>query len=72
MEKLARKARKKIADAEAAVAAVEEKLKAVEDRFAAGESSEDLIKEHAALKKEQENAMSLWELAVMEGEQFGI
>jgi len=72
MEKLARKARKKIADAEAAVAAVEEKLKAVEDRFAAGESSEDLVKEHAALKKEQENAMSLWELAVMEGEQFGI
>ena len=72
MEKLARKARKKIADAEAAVATVEEKLKAVEDRFAAGESSEDLIKEHAALKKEQENAMSLWELAVMEGEQFGI
>ena len=72
MEKLARKARKKIADAEAAVSAVEEKLKAVEDRFAAGESSEDLIKEHAALKKEQENAMSLWELAVMEGEQFGI
>ncbi len=72
MEKLARKARKKIADAEAAVSAVEEKLKAVEDRFAAGESSEDLIKAHAALKKEQENAMSLWELAVMEGEQFGI
>ena len=72
MEKLARKARKKISEAEAAVADVEQRIADIESRFAAGESTEELIRQHASLKKEQENAMSLWELAVMEGEQFGV
>lgn len=67
-EKLVRKARKKVEEAEAEIAAIESQIKALEERFAAGESGDDLYKEHAALTKKLENAMSLWELAVMEAD----
>lgn len=67
-DKLVRRARKKVEEAEADIAAIESQIKALEERFAIGESGDDLYKEHASLNKKLENAMSLWELAVMEAD----
>ncbi|MBD5244325.1 MAG: ABC-F family ATP-binding cassette domain-containing protein [Barnesiella sp.] len=67
-EKLVRKARKKVEEAEAGIAAIESQIKVLEERFAAGETGDELYKEHADLTKKLENAMSLWELAVMEAD----
>ena len=63
-----RKARKKVEEAEAGIAAIESQIKVLEERFAAGETGDELYKEHADLTKKLENAMSLWELAVMEAD----
>lgn len=67
-EKAAKRARKKVEEAECAVAEREEVLKAVEARIAEGENSPEIFQEHAQATKELENAMSVWELAVMEAE----
>ncbi len=67
-EKLIRKARKKVADAEAEVSKIEEQVKEIETRLNNGETDTELYTTHAALTRSLENAMSMWELAVMEAE----
>lgn len=65
-EKRIRKARKRVEEAEAAVAGQEKKVAEILARIEAGESTEEIFKEHAGAVKELENLMSIWELAVME------
>ncbi|MDE7427462.1 MAG: ATP-binding cassette domain-containing protein [Muribaculaceae bacterium] len=67
-EKAAKRARKKVEEAEQTVAEREEMVKAIEARIASGENSPKIFQEHAEATKELENAMSVWELAVMEAE----
>lgn len=69
-EKMARKARKKVDEAEAAIASLEAEIKSLEEKLAQGASDPELYKEHASMSKKLENAMSVWELAVMEAEEF--
>lgn len=65
-EKLLRRIKKRVTDAENEIDAIEKKIAAIESRFAAGESGDELFKEHAGLNRELENAMSIWELATTE------
>lgn len=65
-EKLLKRARKKVEDAEADVAAKEQAVADIEAKFAAGESNRELIAAHVQAQKDLENAMSVWELAQTE------
>jgi len=65
-EKLLKRARKKVEEAEATVAAKEQTLADIEAKFASGESSTELFTAHAEAQKDLENAMSMWELAQLE------
>lgn len=65
-EKMLKRARKKVEEAEADVAAKEKAVADIEARFAAGESGAELINAHAQAQKDLENAMSIWELAQTE------
>ena len=65
-EKLLRRARKKVEDAEIEIARIENDLAQIEQTMASGEYSQELSERHATLQKSLDNAMSLWELATME------
>lgn len=65
-DKVKKRAAKKVAEAEAEIARLEAEQKAVEDRLAAGEASADVLEEHSSVTRRLENAMSIWELAVMD------
>lgn len=65
-DKTLKRAAKKVEDAEQAVAQCEAELAAIEERIAAGEVEGDIFERHAAATKAVENAMSVWELAQME------
>lgn len=69
-EKTQRRLRKKVEEMEAEVTRLEEEKAAIEARFAAGESSEDLYITHAKTQKDLENAMSYWEQASQELEGY--
>lgn len=70
-EKSLRRARKKVADAEAAIEQKENEIHELETKMASGATlSEDDYTSHARLTKQLENAMSVWELAVSELEQL--
>ena len=60
------KAEKKVAEAEAEIARLDEQVAQIEAEIAAGNVEGDIFDRHAALKKQQDNAMSLWELASMD------
>lgn len=65
-EKLVRKARKKVEEAEAEVARLEQTVADIEAEISAGNTPPDIYDRHAAATKQLENAMSLWELASLE------
>lgn len=70
-EKLVRAARKRVEQFEAQIAALEEKVQAIEARLASGEMVDnDVYSEHQKLTRDLENTMSEWELASMELEQL--
>ena len=69
-EKLVRKAKKKVSEAEEEIARIEGEIATVEADIAAGKTDGDIFNRHAALNKQLENAMSLWELASMEYEEI--
>lgn len=69
-EKILRKAHKKVEEAEAEIVRLEGEVAAIEVSLAAGETTPDIYDRHAALTKQLENAMSLWELASMEEEEL--
>lgn len=70
-EKTIRRARKKVEELEAQIAAREAEVKAIEDEIAGGRSDNEVFERHAAARKSLENAMSMWELASIELESLG-
>jgi ATP-binding cassette subfamily F protein 3 len=65
-DKMLRRARKKVEDAEAQIADLEAKVKEIENILATGDTSDpDIYNRHAQATKDLENAMSMWELASM-------
>ncbi|MDE6371686.1 MAG: ATP-binding cassette domain-containing protein, partial [Duncaniella sp.] len=69
-EKLVRKARKKVEEAEAEVARMEKTVADIEAEIAAGNPPADIYERHAAATKQLEHAMSMWELAGLELEEI--
>ena len=65
-EKMIKRARKRVEDAEAEISRLEEAVKAVEAEMAAGAYSDELAARHADTRKQLDNAMSVWEMAQME------
>lgn len=65
-EKLVRKAKKKVDEAEAEVTRIEGLIAEIEAEISKGDAPADIYARHAATTKQLENAMSLWELASME------
>ena len=71
-EKSVKRLQKKVTEAEAEVAHLEQAVADIEARIASGECTDAIFKEHAEAQKALENAMSVWELAVMDLEQAGV
>ncbi|MCM1032604.1 MAG: ABC-F family ATP-binding cassette domain-containing protein [Odoribacter sp.] len=71
-EKIIRRARKKVEEAENRVAELEQAVKDIETALSTPDSGSDpsLYTRHAAIVKELENAMSLWELATIDLEEL--
>lgn len=70
-DKILKRAKKKVEDAEAEIARLEKEVKDIEDTIAAGNISDSSIYDkHAEANKALENAMSVWELASMELEEL--
>lgn len=69
-EKIIRKARKKVADAEAEINRLETALAEIEQRISNGENNTEIFSEHEATQKKLDNAMSLWELTSIELEEL--
>lgn len=69
-EKALRRAQKKVTEAEAEVARLEEAVKEIETAMANGDVSDEICRLYAVASKDLENAMSVWELAVMEADSF--
>lgn len=71
-ERQVRKAEKKLKGAEDTVARLENELKEIESRLAAGEVDNELFAAHGEKQKELDAAMEAWEEATMELEQLSI
>ena len=69
-EKLVRKARKKVEEAEAEVNRLEKEIADIEEIISAGNPPADIYDRHAKATKDLENAMSSWELASIEFEEI--
>ncbi len=70
-EKMARRARKKVEEAEAEIARIEAEIAEIEARIASGDTSDpEIFNLHQKRNRDLETAMSLWELAGQELEQF--
>ena len=69
-EKTVKRARKKVEDAEAEISRIETLVAECEAEISSGINASEIFERHAALQKQLENAMSLWELASMELESF--
>lgn len=69
-EKLVRKARKKVDEAEAEVNRLEKEIADIEEIISAGNPPSDIYDRHAKATKDLENAMSSWELASIEFEEI--
>lgn len=69
-DKMLRKFEKKVTLAEENIAKLEAELAEVEAKLAAGEIGDDLYQNHAKVSKNLDNAMSEWELASMELDNF--
>lgn len=65
-EKILKRARKNVKDAEEKIATLEQECAAVEAKISEGDSSEEILQAYQKLHKDLENAMSVWELAQME------
>ncbi|MDE5970313.1 MAG: ATP-binding cassette domain-containing protein [Muribaculaceae bacterium] len=69
-EKMARRARKKVEEAEAEIARIEGLIKEIEAEIAGGRTDSEIFEQHSSLNKQLENAMSIWELASMDLDNF--
>lgn len=69
-EKILRKARKDVADAEAKIELLEGELAELEMKLAAGDASAEVLEKYSVTQKTLENSMSIWEMAQMELEEL--
>ena len=69
-EKILKKAEKKVKDAEGEITRLETLQKEIEDKIAAGDTSQETLDAYAKAQKDLENGMSIWELATMELEEL--
>ncbi|MBD5278391.1 MAG: ABC-F family ATP-binding cassette domain-containing protein [Bacteroides sp.] len=69
-DKVVKKAEKKVKDAEAEIARLEALQKDIEDKIAAGDTSQATLDAYAKAQKDLENGMSIWELATIELEEL--
>ncbi len=69
-EKIVRKAKKKMDEAESEVSRLEHEVADIESIISTGSFPSDIYDRHAATTKQLENAMSLWELATLEYEEI--
>jgi len=67
-EKTIKRAEKKAQEAEAEVSRLEQCVKDIETKISEGDVSSEIFAQHKQATKDLENAMSVWELAVMEVE----
>ena len=67
-QKMQKRARKKVEDAEAEIARLEAAIADAEQQMADGRTDNEILETHASLNKKLENAMSVWELASEEYE----
>ncbi len=65
-----KKAEKKVKDAEAEITRLETLQKEIEDKIAAGDTTQETLDAYAKAQKDLENGMSIWELATMELEEL--
>ena len=66
-DKVLKKAKRNVEDAEAEIERLETEIKALEAKIAEGEVCDSSIfEQHGTLRKQLDNAMSIWELATME------
>ena len=65
-EKVVKKAEKRVKDAEAEITRLEILQKEIEEKIAAGDTSQATLDTYARAQKDLENGMSIWELATME------
>ena len=70
-EKTLRRLQKKVQEAEAEISRLEAEIAAIEAELAAGSTDSELYRRHADTTKALENAMSIWELASMDVDEFG-
>lgn len=71
-QKMLKRARKKVEDAEAEIARLESEIANVEQQMADGRTDNEIIETHTSLNKKLENAMSMWELASEELEDLSV
>lgn len=69
-DKAARRLRKRVEEAEAAVSKQEEEVANIESKLAAGDASAETLTAYEEARKCLENAMSVWELAQSELDDF--
>ncbi|MDE6479094.1 MAG: ATP-binding cassette domain-containing protein [Muribaculaceae bacterium] len=69
-EKVVKKAEKKVKVAEEEITRLETLQKEIEDKIAAGDTSQETLDAYAKAQKDLENGMSVWELATMELEEI--
>lgn len=65
-EKMLRKAKRKVEEAEAAVERIEQEIAGIEADIAAGNVNENIYLQHQQRTRDLENAMSIWEIAMQE------
>ncbi|MDE6120825.1 MAG: ABC transporter ATP-binding protein, partial [Muribaculaceae bacterium] len=71
-DKAIKRAARKVEEAEAEVGRREAAVAEIEARIAAGDVAPEVFTLHSEATKALENAMSMWELAVMEAEEAGL
>lgn len=69
-EKAIKRANKKAEDAENEVSKLEQLVKDIESKISEGDVSPEIFVQHSEATKNLENAMSVWELAVMEADEL--
>ena len=67
---MVKKAEKKVKEAEAEITRLETLQKEIEDKIAAGDTSQTTLDAYAKAQKDLENGMSIWELATLELEEL--
>lgn len=69
-QKQLKRLQKKVEEAEAEIARIEAEIAGIEQKLSEGDTDPELYTLHAQRTKQLENAMSMWELASMEVENF--